>query len=1121
MTLSDFGHWRLPTRTRGYRVLALALGVTLTMAMGAQTAAVAAPSWEPVVQGSARDAWGPLEDEAVALLHADGYASESMRQFLPGEIRAYVFARLLEIANMPAVERDANAVDKAAFDKLEQLLTQERHWTAVNALAKFNSYKTEQLNCPAASTPTFPGVGVACAFSKMFGNTPSGAAFAAAGYAETFHGLTSGPAATAASEMYDDVTFFQGLELPEGATAAELFQASELKDVLKDKMSEAVREFVQEAAEGLSLGELEAEGWVTLGVSAAVVLGYGIWNAFDVGATESSLSTAVSETDPTTHHADVVGAASTPPGISELLFVTLSQMLAPSPDVVVDTGPACTFNPQLACQSYRFAPDPAFVDARYAGRLPGRSSQDPQFLVRKRNADTGTVQASVDPAAITSGGGVSYCPASERSGLLLWGTGNAAGSWVVHNQTSVRMPSLENVAPLSNPTTAEIRDGMFVQRAMVCTNPPSPQDETWLRHTGLKYVDWQGQWWTAWLHGNTFLHTKSAEPISGTVIPGYETRHSGVVGCTENPSPVALLPTLYSVVGPDCLFGQDQATFSNLAAGDRVLVDGQARIVKDVVDCIHIDFVFAYFKDPGGCMSYGTKAVELEPGLTASWEAFNWADTLYRFLELPKGAPMGQPDRHAVKLVTLNTCAGRAGCTSGTDLANCGTIARAASDCFTSPTIQYKTGGVVEDWSATLVRGVNATGVDLTNPENAAVSAPVATFTDPAGPDTTSAYAASVDWGDGTVTQGTVTLSGGTFTVAGTHTYAEEGSFTVTTSIGHSGITAVATSRATVTERPVVVTGTTVSAVEGAELSAATATFTDPAGPEAASGNNYTATIDWGDGTTASPGTITLGNGNFTATGTHTYVEEGSFTVTTTVDHEGMLSTSTSTATVQDAPLTVTAAAKPSSPQVFTGTTATFTDADPNGTSIDYAATIDWGDGRTSAGVVDGGPLFTVSGSHTYTSTGTFRVTSTVKDHGPGTSVTSSVLVFAFAPGGGAFVIGDHNSALGSAATFWSAQWPRANKLTAGAAPAAFKGFASAPTIVSVGQAWTASSGDSCPPPAGPLPAYMGVIVTDSVARNGSTISGHTLHIAVIATQAGYGPSPGHDGTGTIVAIYR
>src|SRR5262249_18526922 len=52
----------------------------------------------------------------------------------------------------------------------------------------------------------------------------------------------------------------------------------------------------------------------------------------------------------------------------------------------------------------------------------------------------------------------------------------------------------------------------------------------------------------------------------------------------------------------------------------------------------------------------------------------------------------------------------------------------------------------------------------------------------------------------------------------------------------------------------------------------------------------------------------------------------------------------------------------------FQGAVATFSNADPFGSSASYSATITWGDGSTSAGVITaiGSGTFQVSGPHTY-----------------------------------------------------------------------------------------------------------------------------------------------------------
>ena len=126
--------------------------------------------------------------------------------------------------------------------------------------------------------------------------------------------------------------------------------------------------------------------------------------------------------------------------------------------------------------------------------------------------------------------------------------------------------------------------------------------------------------------------------------------------------------------------------------------------------------------------------------------------------------------------------------------------------------------------------------------------------------------------------------------------------------------------------------------------------------------------------------------------------------------------------------------------------------------------------------------------------------------------------LFAFPAGGGTFVIGDGNAALGSKVTFWGAQWSSANTLSGGNAPSAFKGFANNPATPGCGVGWNTGPGGSSGPPSPPLPSYMGVIVTSSVMKSGSTISGNTVHIVVVQTNAGYDASPGKAGTGTVVA---
>lgn len=317
-------------------------------------------------------------------------------------------------------------------------------------------------------------------------------------------------------------------------------------------------------------------------------------------------------------------------------------------------------------------------------------------------------------------------------------------------------------------------------------------------------------------------------------------------------------------------------------------------------------------------------------------------------------------------------------------------------------------------------------------------------------------------------------------------------------------------------------TGQNLPGTEGAVASGTVATFTDP--DIFATASEYSATIEWGDGS-SSTGTVSGSGGSFSVEGSHTYAEEGSYTITvgiTDVDNASNGAKASSTANVADAALASECATPATTVQAFAGPTARFTDGDPSGMSSDYTAKVEWGDGTESAGTVSAGTgsgPYTVSGSHAYSSTGPFTITTTITDAGGSTTVaTCRTLVFAFAPGSGSFVIGDENSTTGTSVSFWSAKWWQNNSLSGGSAPPGFKGFAENPATPSCGTGWSTDPGNSTPPPAGPLPGYMGVIVASKIAKSGSQISGDTVHIVVVKTNSGYKPNPGHAGTGTVEA---
>ena len=118
----------------------------------------------------------------------------------------------------------------------------------------------------------------------------------------------------------------------------------------------------------------------------------------------------------------------------------------------------------------------------------------------------------------------------------------------------------------------------------------------------------------------------------------------------------------------------------------------------------------------------------------------------------------------------------------------------------------------------------------------------------------------------------------------------------------------------------------------------------------------------------------------------------------------------------------------------------------------------------------------------------------------------------------GMFVIGDGNAVTGASVTFWGAQWWKLNSVSGGSAPPSFKGFA-LNAAGCAGAGFTTAPGNSPPPPDGPLPAVIQVLVTSSVQKSGDTISGTITKIALVQTDPGYESNPGHAGIGTVIGL--
>jgi hypothetical protein len=188
------------------------------------------------------------------------------------------------------------------------------------------------------------------------------------------------------------------------------------------------------------------------------------------------------------------------------------------------------------------------------------------------------------------------------------------------------------------------------------------------------------------------------------------------------------------------------------------------------------------------------------------------------------------------------------------------------------------------------------------------VNAVVSTFTDTNPSAAASDFTSSVDWGDGTQSQGTVqAVPGGGFQIFGGHTYSRVGSFAVSVTVHHldnsgapNGATATAPSQAHVMDAALTGAPSPITAVVGVPFTGPVASFSDP-NPFAVAGD-FTATITWGDGA-MSAGTIAASPSGFLITGSHTFASPGQIPVGVHIaDSQGSTTSVQALAVVSPAP---------------------------------------------------------------------------------------------------------------------------------------------------------------------------------------------------------------------------
>jgi hypothetical protein len=268
----------------------------------------------------------------------------------------------------------------------------------------------------------------------------------------------------------------------------------------------------------------------------------------------------------------------------------------------------------------------------------------------------------------------------------------------------------------------------------------------------------------------------------------------------------------------------------------------------------------------------------------------------------------------------------------------------------------------------------------------------VASFTDPDRNRQAADYTATINWGDGQTGPGEVDGANGSYTVTGDHLYLHPGSFSVQVAVTDpAGGAAASTATATVSTAPITAQGGFMDGpVAGTSSTLIVGTFTDANTYDAAS--SYTASINWGDGTAATTGTVDGAAGVFRILGSHAYAQDGYYTTTMTIlDADGTSATAQSTVQVGDI----------NAGQTNKLTVATFTSSDTN--PADFSATIAWGDGNSSQGTVAGqNGVYTVSGWHDYAMPGGDMVQVTVA--GPNNnSISASKSVLAAPPAATAY----------------------------------------------------------------------------------------------------------------------
>ncbi len=344
---------------------------------------------------------------------------------------------------------------------------------------------------------------------------------------------------------------------------------------------------------------------------------------------------------------------------------------------------------------------------------------------------------------------------------------------------------------------------------------------------------------------------------------------------------------------------------------------------------------------------------------------------------------------------------------------------------------------VVTSGPAVSFNGVE--GVQLVNQTVGTFTAPVKVRPAPAGLPA-SDFTASIDWGDESTAAGTITRDASNpsvYYITGTHTFVDNGTYTVANTVAFAGDTFAATvngvslsivlppagptagtpATANVTQGTLAISALPIAGTEGSPIAAAPiATFIDNGGAEPVS--DYSATISLINAAGATvlsvPAASITQNGNaaqFTVNApAFTVFEEGNYQVFVSVTDTGgaapLTVSGASMAVIAEAPI-VNQAVIGTGGYTYHGcerqnwglqVVGTFADPAGNDLLADYAASVHWGDGTTSNATITGpnaSGVFTVLASHTYANGagGVYTIATTVTHDTIATVTDSTALV--------------------------------------------------------------------------------------------------------------------------------